>query len=154
MTRRHCTETTQSGRPCRAWAVHDTDPPLCSAHAGRNVGAGALAGNQNARKHGFYARTFTAAELADLVAAGNLKTLEDEVAIARVVLRRLLEYLQGEDLPPDEIKTIAPLVLRATGRIARLLKDQKLVSGETGDAVMAWLADAVTLAANEIGVDL
>ncbi len=54
MPGQRCSAANPDGKTCRAWAVRGTDPPLCSAHAGRNAGAGASAGNQNARKHGFY----------------------------------------------------------------------------------------------------
>jgi len=50
---------------CRAWAVRGSDPPLCSAYAGRGVGA--PPGNQNARTHGFYASAITRDELADVL---------------------------------------------------------------------------------------
>jgi uncharacterized protein YjcR len=74
---RKCSHTTNSGRPCKAWAVEGTDPPACSAHAGRNVGAGAPAGNQNRQAHGFYAPTLTEEELSDLVTAADDLTLDD-----------------------------------------------------------------------------
>jgi hypothetical protein len=37
---RPCSQLTAAGEPCRAWAIRGSDPPLCSAHAGRNIGAG------------------------------------------------------------------------------------------------------------------
>ena len=142
MTR--CSATTADGRPCRAYAVKGTDPPLCSAHSGRNRacpeqgrrGAGAPRGNQNARTHGFYAQELTPHELADLVAATTLTTVEDEVAITRVALRRLFAVLNDQPAPSDEIKEIAPLIFAGTGRIARLLRDERVLSGEATDTAL------------------
>lgn len=31
---RRCTATTETGRPCQAWPVRHSDPPLCKAHGG------------------------------------------------------------------------------------------------------------------------
>ena len=62
-----CTAITRAGKPCKAWAITGNNPPLCSAHAGRNASAGAPPGNHNARKHGYYSHRFTTQELADLV---------------------------------------------------------------------------------------
>ena len=37
---RRCTAVNKNGNTCQAWSKFDSDPPRCSAHAGRNVGAG------------------------------------------------------------------------------------------------------------------
>ena len=42
------TAVTKAGKPCQAWAIVGSNPPLCSAHSGMDVGAGAPPGNQNA----------------------------------------------------------------------------------------------------------
>jgi len=92
---RRCTARTQDGSPCRAWAVRGTEPPRCSAHAGRNVGAGAPAGNQNAKTHGAYSDLIEPHELARLVADADEITLQDEIALTRLALRRLTEGAAG-----------------------------------------------------------
>jgi hypothetical protein len=48
---RRYTHTTQAGNRCKAWAVHGTEPPACSIHAGLTRG-GTAQRNQNARKPG------------------------------------------------------------------------------------------------------
>jgi hypothetical protein len=140
-----CSHTTAAGRPCRAWAVHGTDPPACAAHAGRIRGAGAPQGNQNARTHGFYATVFSADELADLLRYATNLSLDGEIACARFALRRVLNYLKAhtEDLPDDPATGSAPrtergeltatdytrlvsLSLQAVRTIARLVRDQQM----------------------------
>jgi hypothetical protein len=88
-----CSHTTRAGNPCRAWAAAGTDPPACSAHAGRNRGAGGPLANQNARTHGFYGRILSDQELADLVIYAADMSLDDELACVRVAL--LLSYRQA-----------------------------------------------------------
>ena len=58
-----CAFDTRHGKPCRAYAVRGSDPPACAAHAGLTTGAGAPAGNRNARTHGFYSRALVALAL-------------------------------------------------------------------------------------------
>ena len=57
--KRKCSAVCRNGRPCQAWALVDSEPALCSVHAGKNVGAGAPKGNKNAMKHGIYAKYMT-----------------------------------------------------------------------------------------------
>src|SRR5690606_23464491 len=99
-----CSAITTAGVPCKAWAVRDTDPPLCSTHAGLTVGAGAPYGNQNAVKHRFYSQNLTDRELADLVAnLDNVVDIDDEIALVRITLARLLPKLEHlAELPTPE----------------------------------------------------
>ena len=136
-----CSATTKAGEACQAWAMQGSDPPLCNVHAGRSVGGSP--GNQNARTHGFYARQFSGRELADLVTMADDGDLADEIATSRVVLRRLLDYLNTAE--PHEIVTITPLVMQATGRIARLLRDQRLLSGDAADEALGNLAGVLDI---------
>jgi hypothetical protein len=144
---RRCSHTTAAGRPCRAWAVHGTDPPACSAHAGRTRGAGGRRGNQNARKHGFYARTLSKDEIADLEADPDLN-LAAEIACARIALRRVLQHLardSGQLSAADQVRSLA-LIFHGTRTIARLLRDYHALGGDvsrlarTTDQVLDELA--------------
>jgi hypothetical protein len=129
--KRRCSHTTAAGQPCRAWAVHGTDPPACSAHAKRNKGAGAPKGNQNARTHGFYAPTLSKSEIADLEADPDLN-LAAEIACARIALRRILQYLSrdaGQLSVEDQIRALG-LVFHGTRTIARLLRDFHALGGD------------------------
>jgi hypothetical protein len=156
---RKCSATTAADKPCRAWAIHGSDPPLCSAHAGRNTGAGAPPGNTNRQAHGFYASTLSEAELADLVAFSDDLTLDDEIACARVILRRLMHHLDLDpdaDRPPDvdDLHKLANLALSATRTIARLLRDQRAISGDAADGIAGAIGQALDELATEWGLDL
>lgn len=151
-----CTATTTSGAPCKAWAVHGTDPPLCSTHAGRTLGAGAPYGNQNAVRHRFYCHYFNNQELADMVAnLDNVDDIDDEIAIVRVMLGRLLPKLESPaELPTPELAALVPLVLNSTGRIAHLLRDRRALSGKAGDSLLEALGVALDELSTEWGTDL
>jgi DNA-binding GntR family transcriptional regulator len=108
---------------CRAWAMRDSDPPLCNIHAGR---ARPPRGNQNARKHGFYSPMIHVADLRDLAECIDQLTIDSELSCARLVLRSVLGRLH--DLPvdasPADFTRLSGLVLEATRTIARLLRDR------------------------------
>ncbi len=157
-----CTTTTKNGRPCNAWAIRNSSPALCASHS-HVTGGGAPVANQNATRHGFYSAVLTEQEAADLLAHAQNDTIEDELALTRVMLRRLLEYLQKEIPEVDEtavtelispramryfeesarLEAIAPLVYRGTRTVAYLLRQTKPGGGfkEMMDNILDELAD-------------
>ncbi len=154
-----CTATNANGRHCRAWAVRDTDPPLCSAHAGRNVGAGAPLGNQNRTEHGFYGRILQNGELADLQRCSDQATLDDEIGLVRVTLRcvmtRLSRYdLTQDDLTNEDLTKMAGLVMTGARTLARLLCAQNTLSGRTPDSFLETIGEALDELGPELGLQL
>ena len=167
---RRCEHQTADG-PCKAWAIRGSDPPRCSAHAGRNAGAGAPPGNQNRRTHGFYASALLPEELADLVACSGDMTLDDEIAIARVTLRRILALLSADrvhrgpeysrapegttvEMTPVDYARLAALLLAGARTVARLLRDKRALSGEAADGVAGAIAQALDELSTELGIKL
>ena len=124
---RRCSHLPAGGQPCQAWAVHGSDPPLCSAHAGRNIGAGAPLGNRNRLTHGFYSTAFNLEELEDVQDHDPDSVLKSEIACARVALRRVMSILAdpNRDLPAWEYAKLATLAFYGARTVARLLRDQK-----------------------------
>jgi hypothetical protein len=129
--------------------MHGSDPPACTAHAPRGVDpkvppgqgeglrrrVGAPPGNQNARTHGFYARTLSPQEMGDLVSYAASMSLDDEVACARVALRRVLEFVRQDssDLNQDQYIQVVKLVFYGTRTIARLLRERTTLSDAAAD---------------------
>lgn len=158
-----CTHTTANGAPCKAWAIKGHDPPACAAHAGR---AKPPLGNQNARSHGFYSSALDPQELADLIAYGDDMTLDDEIACARVALRRILALLDNSNIssyedPSDasplthaDYARLMSLALQAARTIARLLRDQRALSGDAADGLVGALATALDELSTQWGIDL
>lgn len=151
--KRRCTATTKAGNPCRAWAVHGTNPPRCPAHAnllnkGPSEGA-------SERDLSFYHRQLSSKEAADLMAHADDGTLTDEIAINRIMLRRLLTVLQNnEALTMHDLTNIAPLVFRGTRSVARLLREERALSGEAADGIAGAIGKALDELSNELGLEL
>jgi hypothetical protein len=149
--------------------MHGSDPPACSVHAGRTFDpevppepveghrrrAGAPHGNQNARAHGFYSSAFDPQEIADLITYADDLSLDDEIACARVALRRILVLLDFSDVsqfddPADaqpmthaEYARLMSLALQAARTIARLLRDQHTLSGSAADGITGAIGTAL-----------
>ena len=154
-----CTATNANGRPCRAWAVRDTDPPLCSAHAGRNIGAGAPLGNQNRTEHGFYGRILQNGEFADLERCSDSPALDEEIGLVRVTLRRVMTRLGRYDLTQDDLSNedltkMAGLVMTGARTLARLLTAQRALSGRTPDGFLEVIGEALDELGPELGLQL
>ncbi len=143
-----CEGTVKNGGECSAFAVRGSDPPRCAAHLGRNVGAGAPSGNQNRRTHGFYGRYYSAAEVEDLGKEVE-ESLDAEIKVVRVALRRALRVLEDDGADPELVAALVPLVYAGGRTVARLLRDRRLLSGSDMDTVMKEMADAL----EELGSD-
>jgi hypothetical protein len=161
----HCCYVSPDGRPCRARAVHGSVPPRCSAHAGRTPGAGEQAKEEERRTPGFYSSALLPEELADLVACADDLSLDDEIATTRVTLRRILglicaDHLQKQPegdtihLTTQEYARLATLALAGARTVARLLRDQRALSGEAADGIAGAIAQALDELGTELGLDL
>jgi hypothetical protein len=115
---------------------------------------GGQPGNRNALKHGFYARQFRSQEAADLEAylRGGL---EDEVAMLRVCIRRLLEWTPepGEQVSLETSISRLNALGSATARLSGLLKTQRILTGNTNE-VEAALSAALDEVMKEIKLQL
>ena len=152
--KRRCTALRAGGAPCRGWAVRGSDPPLCGAHGGGLAPIGAPSGNQNACRHGFYSRVLQAGELAGLVECAANLSLEDEIATARIALRRLMTRLGAGALETKELNALVALVFNGTRTISRLLRDQRSLSGESADGLAGAIGAALDELGTEMGIEL
>jgi hypothetical protein len=140
-----CSHITKAGRPCKGWAVRGSDPPACASHLRASL-----------EEPGFYSRTLTDEEMADLVRYAAETTLDDEIACTRVAVRRTLEFLsrgQGS-LSEAEYLRAAGMVFQGARTIARLLRDQQALSGESASRMEAILDVALDTLSAEWGVEL
>lgn len=103
---------------------------------------GGQPGNSNALRHGFYSRKFQELEIEDLkvVAAG----LADEIALLRVIARRLFEFsdMAGMTTVDEWIKLAGTLATIST-KIAALQRTEKMLSGGQTSTVVNALSEAV-----------
>jgi hypothetical protein len=171
---------------CRAWAIRDLDPPRCAAHTygkdsphpGPRIGA--PPGNRNHLVHGFYATIFTRQELADLVASAGDTSLDAEIAIARVALRRILHMLVTGHTPAPQVEDGAALVAPDAGDsapagrpltavdyarfialafqgvsvVARLLRARHDLGGAESDPILAAFGQVLDELGEEWQIDL
>jgi hypothetical protein len=103
---------------------------------------GAPRGNQNARKHGFYAKVLTEAEQLDLEVASGIEGIDDEIDLLRVKIKSCLI----ED--PDNIA----IILEATGALARLIKVKYNLDSRQGRGVRDAIIEVVKDLAIPMGI--
>jgi len=104
-------------------------------------------GNLNALKNGFYSRLFHAAEISDL--NEDLPTsLEHEIILLRVMMRRTMELADGIDDLREAIRMLDALGA-ATGRLSTLLRVQKSLNEGRSQ-----LADEISIAIQQLNAEL
>jgi soluble lytic murein transglycosylase-like protein len=160
------------GRACRAWAVRDSDSPLCATHGGRPAGVADDVVPQHSESND-PAATAAATAVGDAAASAveqdrsapdleevallvNLALddgLEDEVAASRVAVQRVMEELR-EELSPAEFARLAGLVFRGSDTIARLLRAQRELSGDAADGLAGAISEALDGLGDEWGLEL
>jgi uncharacterized protein YjcR len=112
---------------------------------------GAPNGNWNAFKHGFYSKRFKPLEIQDLdTALGD--GLEDEIALLRVIIRRVFEYADDDDKQTlDQWSRTLNTLGAASTRLAALIRTQQVVSGG-GSSVLDLLSEAIGGISHELGL--
>jgi hypothetical protein len=143
--KRKCSAVCNDDQPCQAWAVIESEPALCSAHAGLNIGAGARKGNRNAVKHGLYMSGMKADEIAGMQLA-KTSTLMDELVLVRLTLRRLWRYLENDDLAPKDVLAVVPILYTGARTVVYL-------QNHIGESSDGWDEVLDRLGA-ELGIDI
>ena len=87
---------------------------------------GAPLGNQNALKHGYYAHTFSRAETRSKEGGPPPESLADEIALIRVLIRRVVEKTTGQESMAESLE-ILRIVSMAAASLARLHRAAGLV---------------------------
>ena len=105
---------------------------------------GALQGNQNARKHGFYSRILNEAEQLDFELATGVEGLDDEIALLRVKIKSLLEH------DPENIK----LIMQATNTLVRLVKTHYNISQEDKKGLKEAIGNVLKEVALPLGIGI
>ncbi|MGD2079343.1 MAG: hypothetical protein PVH18_13245, partial [Chloroflexota bacterium] len=171
----------KAGRPCRAWAVRNSEEPLCASHrksrprlarprAARPVPAIVLDCHARLREAshredgqrphqaeagtlGFYEGAFSVEDATGQLHKSQARHLEDELTLTRVAVRHALLQLQ-QDLDPAEFILIIKLIFRGTRTIANILRIQRSISGDQDDLPRPEIAAALDDLSAKWGVDL
>ena len=146
-----------SAPDCRAWAMRGSDPPLCASHIPGK--AGAPLGNRNAFTHGFYASTLHPDDLATLDEQATDCSLDGEILIIRIALRRLQHMiLTGTTPGPNPRRLEASdyarfigLTFQGTNTLSRLLRVRYELPDNPWDRIMDQALDGLS---EEWGIDL
>lgn len=106
----------------------------------------------------------TSEQLARQLLAGSAgaAALDAEIALQRQVNQRLLAMWDSLDQAagPEEAETpalqvkVAAALTAGTGRVARLLRDQRALTGQAADGLTAAIARALDELSTELGVAL
>jgi hypothetical protein len=106
---------------------------------------GAQPGNTNRVKTGFYSKRFNGDELDDLEIELR-EGLTDEIALMRVMMRRVLDAADGETEKKDLIDTLATLGTSST-RLSLLMRAQAQINNHQTD-IANLIIDAIEEVAN------
>ena len=105
---------------------------------------GAPKGNQNARKHGFYAKVLDEAEQLDFELASGVNGIDDEIALLRVKIKSILEK------DPENIK----LIMQATNTLARLMKTRYNITKEQKKGLKEAIGNVLRDVALPLGIGI
>jgi len=148
---RKCSATKTDGRPCQAWAMRESEPPLCAQHfepslpaetsivTSKETSTEPSPDAPNKANLDFYSRSFSIEELTALINLALVSSLNGEVAASRIAIRRILQQLE-EELSAAEYAQLAGLIFTGANTIARLLRAQRSLSGEAAEGIIGSLA--------------
>jgi len=105
---------------------------------------GAPKGNQNARKHGFYATILDEAEQFDFELAAGVSGIDDEIALLRVKIKSILEK------DPENIS----LIMQATNTLAGLVKTRYKISQEQRKGLKEAIGNVLREVALPLGIGI
>ncbi len=86
-------------------------------------------GNTNALKHGFYSRRFKRSELNDLEDI-PFASMEDEIDMLRVCMRRLVEWGHDVKSLPEAISFLR-VIASASTSLSRMLRTQQVLGAKS-----------------------
>lgn len=112
-----------------------------------NKPRGAPKGNLNALKHGFYSRLFHASETDDL-SPDRLTSLENEIKLLRVMIRRTMELADGIDDLREATRVLDALG-SASARLSALLRVHNALNKTDSS-----LLDELSIAIQEVNAEL
>ena len=105
---------------------------------------GAPKGNQNARKHGFYAKVLNEAEQLDFELASGVEGIDDEIALLRVKIKSILEN------DPENIK----LIMQATNALERLIRTRYKITKEQRKGLKEAIGNVLRDIALPLGIGI
>ena len=146
MAKIRCTATTTAGNPCKAWAVADTEPPICAAHGATGKKPGAPKQNQNALKHGL----FTASPQTPL----TITAIIDDLHAKQATISAFIDKHMHTETDIEDLVRLLQLHGQNASRLGRLLRDQRALSGEAADGIAGAIGAALDELSTQMGIEL
>lgn len=154
---RACTATRADGQPCRAWARHDSNPPLCAAHSdpAPHSPSGPPPSEPGDLGDGhLYDHNFSDQEQARLQSLTHERSLSSEVRLIRVIVDRLTQDLGPQhDLTRADILNTVAALYKGAHMIGKLWKLQVEIE-KGGDDIHPAIASALDEIGEEWNIDL
>ena len=148
--------------------MRGADPPLCATHAGRTLHPGPgkrlgpPGGNANALTHGFYSDIVRDLDTGEPLPAAGAISLDDEIAIVRVALRRLLAMLLSGTTPGPvprrldalDLARLGGLAFQGARTVARLLQARAELGAAGGGELAAFIDATLDDLSKDWGITL
>jgi hypothetical protein len=143
---RRCSARRKDGRPCRAWAVRDGQPPLCARH--RNL---ATSDDQDAQEFDLHA--YTLDELAEHIFRQEQEILRDQLRFTQAGVLAVLRRWKGE-LTEAEFDRLMALLFSGARTITGIIRAQQAEAKRGKERLPAHRAAALSDLGAEWGMDL
>jgi hypothetical protein len=152
---RRCTAQRKDGRPCRSWAVRDSDEALCASHlkAGHGQASRVTASHRVAKPLGFYSDAYSVEEATDHMLKNQSSDLKDELAITRLAVRHALLLLKQEPDPAQYARLIAQ-IFKGARTIAGIMRVQRSISPDQNELLPPEILGALEEMSAENDYDL
>lgn len=155
-----CGALTKADRPCRAWAVRDSNPARCAAHANSQQGTGSLCAGDAAAVT-IDGPSGTTGAIADSGQGTRSFYAEDAAAITiDQAIADLVDKLTRLDQLIDQTAETSVLIrlltvhTQAISRLDRLLSSRQALSEEAGGDLPRAIHAALDELGAEWGIDL
>lgn len=102
---------------------------------------GGQIGNVNALKFGIYSERFDDAQKKTAIKA-SITSLRDEILFCRMLLLKLNDALEFDNLSNEEKFTAISLIASLTGRVEKMIIAEKTLNGATSDLEKALFSIA------------
>jgi hypothetical protein len=145
---RRCTAVCLDGSPCRAWAVHGTQPPRCAAHGGAGHRDSVPLGREIELTRGFDGDP-------ELPEDCSIDAVIDDLYRKQVLLSDTIDQIQAaEGIALRELAHLLRIHGQNASRLGRLLRDRRALSGRAADGISGAVAQALDELSNELGTPL
>lgn len=143
--KKSCTYRTRKGEACRNPAIPGTNPPACWHHHQQSR-------EFTKKKIDYYANGLSDEEHEIWLELAANPSLTEELALARVVLGRLMSRLNDPAyiLLPEDLRRLAGLIFTGARTVAQLITQE---SGHGLD-IQPWLVEALSEFSGEHEIEL